>query len=127
MRAKALSFAIVVLAVATVASAFEEAGSQTGKAGVRTVEERLEEFSKKLDLNDDQKAQVKTILESAQAETKELRQAEGSRREKGSRLREIGKETNGKIRAVLNDEQKKKFDELVEQKKSQMRERRRRS
>jgi Spy/CpxP family protein refolding chaperone len=118
---------MVILAAATVASAFEESGSQTGKAGARTAEERLEEFSKKLDLNDDQKAQVKTILESAQGEMKELREAEGSRREKGSRLRELGKETNGKIRAVLNDEQKKKFDELVEQKKSEMRERRRRS
>ena len=126
MSSKALVFAMVILAAATVASAFEESASQSGRPGARTVEERLEEFSKKLDLNDDQKAQVKTILESAQAEMKELRQAEGSRREKGSRLREIGKETNGKIRAVLNDEQKKKFDELVEQKKSQMRERRRR-
>jgi Spy/CpxP family protein refolding chaperone len=127
MSSKALVFAMVILAAATVASAFEESGSQTGKAGARTAEERLEEFSKKLDLNDDQKAQVKTILESAQGEMKELREAEGSRREKGSRLRELGKETNGKIRAVLNDEQKKKFDELVEQKKSEMRERRRRS
>ena len=126
MRSKALFFGMVLLAVATVASAFEESGSQTGKAGARTTEERLEEFSKKLDLNDDQKAQVKTILESAQTEMKELRASDGTRQEKGSRLRELGKEANGKIRAVLNDEQKKKFDELVEQKKSQMRERRKR-
>lgn len=126
MSSKALVFAMVILAAATVGSAFEESASQSGRPAARTVEKRLEEFSKKLDLNDDQKAQVKTILESAQAEMKELRQAEGSRREKGSRLREIGKETNGKIRALLNDEQKKKFDELVEEKKSQMRERRRR-
>jgi Spy/CpxP family protein refolding chaperone len=126
MSSKALVFAMVILAAAAVASAFEESGSQTGKAGARTAEERLEEFSKKLDLNDDQKAQVKTILESAQGEMKELREAEGSRREKGSRLRELGKETNGKIRAVLNHEQKNKFDELVAEKKSQMRERRKR-
>lgn len=126
MKSKAVVFAMVLMAAATIATAFEESGSQTGKAGARTAEERLEEFSKKLDLNDGQKAQVKTILESAQAEMKELRAAEGTRQEKGSRMRELGKETNGKIRAVLNDEQKEKFDELVEQRKAQMRERRRR-
>lgn len=124
MRARALFLAVMILAAVTAATAFEEPGGE--RENRRSVEERLEEFSRKLDLNDDQKAQVKAILESAQAEMKELREAEGSRREKGSRLREIGKETNSKIRAVLNDEQKKKFDELVEEKKSQMRERRRR-
>jgi Spy/CpxP family protein refolding chaperone len=127
MSSRALLLATVVLAAATAASAqYEGSGGRQGNADTRSVDERIEEFSKKLDLSDDQQAQVKSILQSAEAELKELRNASLSRREKVSRLREIGEETNSKIRALLNDEQKKKFDEMVKERKSQARSRRRR-
>lgn len=71
----------------------------------------FDDFSKHLNLSEDQKTKVNAILESNRKEAEELKK---QMQEKMKALRE---KSNSEIRAILNDEQKKKFDELEAKKK----------
>lgn len=78
------------------------------------LDDRVKAFAKALDLSEPQQAAVKRILEQRQAETLRLRQ-DGtlSGEERIHRLRALQDQTVLRIRAVLNDEQKKKYDPLA--------------
>jgi hypothetical protein len=79
-----------------------------------SIDDRVKVFAKNLDLNEAQQAAVKKILEQRQQETLRLRQdpsISGSARIE--RLRALQDTTVERIRAVLNDEQKKKYDPLA--------------
>jgi hypothetical protein len=65
-------------------------------------------------LSDTQQVAVKRILEQRQAETLRLRQDGSiSGEERIGRLRAIQDQTILRIRALLNDDQKKKYDPLA--------------
>ena len=79
-----------------------------------SIDDRVKVFAKNLDLNEAQQAAVKKILEQRQQETLRLRQdpsISGSARIE--RFRALQDTTVERIRAVLNDEQKKKYDPLA--------------
>jgi len=71
-------------------------------------------LARSLDLNEAQRAAVKKILEQRQQETLRIRQdpsiSGGARIE---RFRALQDNTVERIRAVLNEEQKKKYDPLA--------------
>jgi hypothetical protein len=79
-----------------------------------TIDERVKVFAKNLGLNEEQQAAVKKILEQRQLETLRIRQdssiSGGARIE---RFRALQDHTIERIRAVLNDDQKKKYDPLA--------------
>ena len=79
-----------------------------------TLDDRVKALSKALDLSDTQQVAVKKILEQRQAETLRLRQ-DGSipGEERIGRLRALQDQTVLRIRSVLNDDQKKKYDPLA--------------
>jgi hypothetical protein len=78
-----------------------------------TIDERVAQFSKALDLDDTQKAGVKAILERQQMRTRQLQlDSNISGEERINRFRALQQETVARIRALLNDEQKKKYDPL---------------
>ena len=79
-----------------------------------TLDDRVKAFSKALDLSDAQQVAVKRILEQRQAEILRLRQDGSiSGEERIGRLRAVQDQTVLRIRSVLNDDQKKKYDPLA--------------
>ena len=79
-----------------------------------TIDDRVKVFAKRLDLNEAQQAAVKKILEQRQEETLRIRQdssISGSARIE--RFRTLQDNTVVRIRAVLNEEQKRKYDPLA--------------
>ena len=79
-----------------------------------SLDDRVKAFATALGLNDAQQAAVKKILEQRQQETLRLRQdasIPGSVRIE--RLRALQDQTVQRIRLVLTDEQKKKYDPLA--------------
>jgi len=82
-----------------------------------TLDERIKLLAKSLDLSDSQKTAIKTILEERQREAVHLRldsSINGNTRIE--RFRSLQENTVEKIRGVLNDEQKKKYDPLASRK-----------
>jgi len=78
------------------------------------IEARLNILTKRLDLSDAQQSAVKDILEERQQQTLRIRRdpsISGSARIE--RFRALQDSTVERIRAVLNEEQKKKYDPLA--------------
>jgi Spy/CpxP family protein refolding chaperone len=89
----------------------EKRGGQRGP-GRQTVEERLQAMTEFLGLTPAQQSQIKPILEDTQQQMQAIMKDDSlSREDRGSKMRSLREATDEKIRAVLNDEQKKKFDE----------------
>ncbi len=102
------------------ALAYQNAGAQTQGPGKRSPEEmmnrRMNMLSKRLNLTDDQKGKIKPLLENELKQAQELRQDTSlSRPQKRAKFLELRKSTNSQIRALLNTDQQKKFDEWQEQ------------
>ena len=81
---------------------------------IPTIDDRVRVLARSLDLNEAQRAAVKKILEQRRQETLRIRQdpsiSGGARIE---RFRALQDNTVERIRAVLNEEQKKKYDPLA--------------
>ena len=114
---------VLILAIAPALRAAAVEGQTVGgihtdeKRGHRyrapSIDERVEALSKSLDLTDAQKSAVKTILEHR---LKELREARSAPSNDGrvmiDRIRAIEDSTVERIRATLNEEQRKKYEPL---------------
>lgn len=91
--------------------------SPTGEgAGVPTAEGQLTFLAAKLDLTGDQQEKIKPILQALHDTTVTLVQGENmSREERQSKVRDSRFTADKKIRAILNDDQKKKLDQLEQE------------
>lgn len=79
-----------------------------------TLDDHVKVLAKSLDLNESQQAAVKRILEQRQQTILRLRQDTSiSGADRIGRLRALQDQTVEKIRSVLNDEQKKKYNPLA--------------
>lgn len=79
-----------------------------------TLDDRVKALAKALDLTDKQQVAVKNILEQRQQEVLRIRNDESiPGNQRIDRLRALQDQTVYRIRAVLNDEQKKKYDPLA--------------
>lgn len=79
-----------------------------------TLDDRVKAFAKSLDLTETQQAAVKMILVQRQQEILRLRQDPTiSGEDRIGRLRALQDQTAERIRNVLNDEQKKKYNPLA--------------
>lgn len=77
-------------------------------------DERVKVLAKNLDLDETQQSAMKKILEQRQQETLRIRQdASISGSDRIDRFRALQDITVQRIRAVLNDEQRKKYDPLA--------------
>jgi hypothetical protein len=84
-----------------------------GRGHQTSPDEELQSLDKTLKLTDDQKTQIKPILEDRQQKMQSLRtDISLSGPDRWGRMRSIREESNSKIRNLLNDDQKKKFDEM---------------
>ena len=89
--------------------------AEFGKSGNKDhgdrAEKRLDGLSKKLDLCDEQKEKVRSILESSRGKFKEIRDSSATPEEKKRLFREAQKAVKKQIAAVLTPEQKAKLEE----------------
>jgi len=100
--------------VAQVAGAASSARPTHRARGRAKIDDRVKVLAKNLELNESQQAAVKKILEQRQQETLRIRQdssISGSARIE--QFRALQDNTVQRIRAVLNEEQKKKYDPLA--------------
>lgn len=88
------------------------AGAAHGN-GMPTADDHLKILSQKLDLTADQQVKIKPALQDLQDASQKLMQNSSlSHDEKLAGMRAEREKADKKIREVLNDEQKKKLDEL---------------
>jgi hypothetical protein len=79
----------------------------------RTVDERVKSFAETLNLDPAQQAGVKAALERQQREARQIQFDQSlPGPERIGRFRALQQDTVSRIRALLNDEQKKKYDPL---------------
>jgi Spy/CpxP family protein refolding chaperone len=97
-------------------------GASSGEhAGVPTAEGQLKFLAAKLDLSSDQQEKIRPILQDLHNATVKLFQDENmSRDESLSKVRDSRFSADQKIRAVLNDDQKKKLDQLEQEQHSEL-------
>jgi periplasmic protein CpxP/Spy len=126
---KTLKYLLLLLALATPAAllAQDQAPAQ-GQGGpgqmahhMPSVDDQLNRLSSKLNLTDEQKPQVKTILQDQQDQVAQLMSNNsGSREETRAKMRDIHEKSNAKIRALLTDDQKAKFDKMQSERRGRM-------
>jgi periplasmic protein CpxP/Spy len=118
---KQLAYLLLSFALLTPASMLAQGGPPPGGPGgemgaghqMPTVDRQLEHYSRELKLTDAQKPQVKTILEDEHEQMKQVMDnTSASRDESRTKMREIRQASNAKLRALLTDEQKAKFDKM---------------
>jgi protein CpxP len=90
--------------------------------GPMTPERQLQRLSEALNLTDDQKQQIKPILEDRQKQMEQLHaDSSVSDDDKRAKMHTMMEDSNTKIRAALNDDQKQKFDKMQERMRDRMR------
>jgi hypothetical protein len=79
----------------------------------RSVDERVKNFAETLNLDPAQQVGVKAVLERQQREARQIQFDQSiSGTERIGRFRALQQDTVSRIRALLNEEQKKKYDPL---------------
>lgn len=106
--------------------------AQPGQGPRMSPEERDKLLSEQLSLDDAQKTKLSAISAKYQKQFDEMRQKmqgadETARREMFPKMREINDARNKEIRAMLNEEQTKKFDEIQKAREERMQSRQMRS
>ncbi|HEY6290252.1 MAG TPA: hypothetical protein VI455_01645 [Terriglobia bacterium] len=88
-------------------------GEHAGHGQHMSPDEQLQRMGQALSLTDDQKSQIKPILEDRQKQMEALHSDTSvPDDQKRTKMRSIMEDSNNKIRGVLNDEQKQKFDQM---------------
>ena len=125
LKAKILVFGVFFVGIATgllianfyttrVASAPDTVNSQQR---AQRAETNINKFYDYLGLNQNQREEVHKIAEDTR------RQLHGFREETQPRLQEIQDSGRAKIRMLLNDEQRKKYDDFIQKKDQRIKER----
>ena len=116
---KKLTSLLLTLALFVPAALFAQSegaggvGGPAGRHGMPSVDDQLEHLSQKLDLTDAQKPQVKAVLQGQRDQMRQLMQnSSGSNDDNRAKMREVHEKANAKIRGLLTDDQKDKFDKM---------------
>jgi len=104
-----------LILTALVFSYFAIACGQPRLPHVPDPQERLERLDEALQLSDAQKDSIIVILTDSRKAMKELRDAGGERRERMGRIRSLMQEERERISAQLDEEQKAKYEEWLEE------------
>jgi len=88
-----------------------------GRSKASSIDSRVNIFAKNLDLSEAQKSSVKRILEERQQESLRIRQNSSiSGADRIEQFRILQHSTVARIRAVLNEEQRKKYEPFATEK-----------
>jgi Spy/CpxP family protein refolding chaperone len=116
--------AVLVASIAALAQmgGMGQGGGRRGQ--MPSVDDRVQQLTKQLDLNSDQQKQVRGILQDQMDQMSKLRNDNSTpREEKRSKMMQIHQSAMDKVRAVLTDDQKKKFDTLQQQQRERFQQR----
>lgn len=90
--------------------------SQSSSMGRPSIDDQVQSLAQQLNLSADQQAKVKTALEDQHTQAMNVVQDNSmSRDDKIQKIHTIRQGTIDKVRTALNDDQKKKFDTMVQQ------------
>jgi hypothetical protein len=90
-------------------------------AGRPSIDDQVQSLAQQLNLSADQQAKVKTALEDQHSQAMNVVQDNSmARDEKIQKIHTIREGTINKVRTALNDDQKKKFDVMVQQQEQRM-------
>jgi protein CpxP len=96
-----------------------------GRRGPMSPDEQLKRLTKDLDLTADEQTKIKPILADAQKKMEDMRNdSSGDRQAMRQKMIQIRQDTNGQIRAQLDDKQKEKFDKQEQERQDRMQNRR---
>jgi len=129
MKKKATRLLIAALALAVLslpALAQNTSATPTGEGqgqhhGMPSIDERVAHMTKALSLTADQQTKVKSILTDQRDQMASLKQDTSTApQDRRAKFQEIHQSTQQKIRDVLTDDQKTKFDQMQERHKDHM-------
>jgi periplasmic protein CpxP/Spy len=90
-------------------------GQGRGRGMMASPEERVNRLSQELNLTDDQKTKIKAIYQDQADKGAKLREDTSlSQDDRRAKMMDMQKDTSEKIKAVLDKDQQKKFDEMQE-------------
>jgi periplasmic protein CpxP/Spy len=82
---------------------------------------RVKLMTKKVNLNSDQQSKVQTILEDQQKQMEALRQDTSlSAQDRHTKVADLRQNSSSQIRALLNQDQQKKFDQMQQKREQKM-------
>ena len=97
-------------------------GEHMGRHPMPSVDDQLKHLTRKLSLSDDQQAKLKPILEDQRKQMEQIHNDSSlSRQDRFSKMRDLHSSTDSQIKAVLNEDQQKKFDQMREEQHRHMR------
>lgn len=92
-----------------------QSGLQNHRPGKSVIDKRVETLTRQLDLNQDQQAGVRKILEKGQAETNRLwSDQQISPIDRMTKLRLLRADAQKQFHTLLTEDQKKKYDETLQ-------------
>lgn len=113
---KILFILCAALTFATISNA------QGGRRGGMNPQEMIQQLKDSLKLSDVQVDSVKAIFKEFLSKQMELRQNQDqSREDRFAKMKELNDARNARLKAVFTDEQYKKFQEMEERRREQMR------
>lgn len=113
------------LVASTAQAQDQDTNAAAGMHQGRTPDQVVAALASKLNLTDDQKTQIKPIIEDRQQKLEALRSDPSMRRmQRARKAKSIFEESDKKINAILNDQQKQQYAQLEAQMKQRMRDRR---
>lgn len=91
------------------------------RMGPPSIDEQVSMLATELNLNNDQQAKIKNVLEDQHTQAMTIvNDANISRDDKMQKIHSLRESTISKVRGVLNDTQKPKFDQMVQQQNDRM-------
>ena len=113
-RIRSLAVAtILMFALTTVAQPTTNQDQQSPQAGAAAVDQHLKMLTEKLDLTNDQQAKAKPMIQEMLDTRQKIMQDESmSRQERHDQLKALHEKADKDLREMLNDDQKKKLDQL---------------
>jgi Spy/CpxP family protein refolding chaperone len=120
----AISLAIPLLAAGAPAAALQGGGGGR-RGGPMSPDEQLKRMTKELNLTSDEQGKIKPILVDEQKKMEEVRSDSSlDRQTMREKMMQIRRDSNDQVRALLDDQQKEKFDKLERERQEMMRNRR---
>lgn len=103
----------------------DDQGQGHHRRGMPSVDDQVKNLTEQLSLTDDQQGKVKAILQDTHDQMMKLMQDDSvSREDKMAKGRSLHEAAVGKIRDILTDDQKKKFDDMQKEMQERMHQRR---
>ncbi len=98
-------------------------GDHMGHRGMMpSVDDQIKHLTQKLSLTDDQQAKLKPILEDQRKQMDQIHNDSSlSREDRFSKMQQVRTSGDTQIKALLTDDQQKKFDKMREEQRSHMR------